>query len=804
MSEGEWYHSHTWLAPGCVTEPIGLEDVNYCFNQRRVIIAGDSSVQGLFWSIAIAVDGRVKRSGPVKADLHYNNSKFDLQYIYDPTLESPRLLAALESYRDRKPDSASLFVVGAGRWHAENGTVQEFTGAIDRVAGIGHSPITRTSIGRKSLTGTEGPGDLLLFAPVQGPYSQHPETDPGLASYRQMNSHLEQRSDEGAIDVLWSFLQMTEGRRDKLIKGGPAVQDEVSRQQAQVILGLRCNTKIAARGKFPNTRTCCANWRKPNWVQLGFLLLALGILPMTVLLDMTRPILDDSTRPAVRAFTGFAAAIALQYASDRTHLFEQVKRLDLVNHNLYAMLSFIVFIGLITIRRSKPTKKPGLGEKPPNQPFLSRDQTNEWKGWMQALIITYHYNKAWTALWFWEIIRLAVSSYLFLTGFGHTLFFLQKEDYSFRRVANVMIRTNLLPVTLAYIMRTRWLLYYYMPLSTFWFLVVYATLAIAPGLNKNRFTLICKIVASAVLVRTFVNTKDLPVTFVRLLTLTFRMSFDANAFFDYRVKIDEYIVYAGMLSAVLYLWLKDVLHSEKRYGKFTESFRRTFPRLKVVVIAGSVITFAYFWYSVHYNIKSSQQWTEWQSVIGPIPILSFIVLRNAHPVLRNYYSLAFAWLGKYSGEMYVMQNHIWLAGDQEAVLRTGFFYGDGTLWNDRWRDLAVITPLYLIACWVIGDATGVIANWFLKEDKDADARTPSKQRHARVTSTSAVEMGLLAGENVTVDDDVPEKHDTASRPGFWQRVKGIWPSTVWGRAVLTLASLWFMNVVSLPRADGVI
>jgi hypothetical protein len=199
---------------------------------------------------------------------------------------------------------------------------------------------------------------------------------------------------------------------------------------------------------------------------------------------------------------------------------------------------------------------------------------------------------------------------------------------------------------------------------------------------------------------------------------------------------------------------------------------------------------------VHYNIKSSKDWTKWQPVIGPIPILAFIVLRNAHPVLQNFYSGTFAWLGKYSGEMYTMQNHIWLAGDQESVLRTGFFYGDGTLRNDRWRDLVVITPLYLIACWIIGDATGAIANWFLQEDGDANKVAASKQRHARVGSTSAVEMGLLAGENITSDEEESEKCEPAGRPGLWQRVRGMWPSTVRGRAILTLAALWFMNVVS--------
>lgn len=742
----------------------------------------------------------------METDLHYSNPKLDLQYIFDPTLERKDTVDALETFGGRKPGKPALFVVGTGRWHAVNGTAQEFIGAIDRVAGIGNSPYAQISIGKRSISGHEGTGDLLLFAPVQGPHSENPATDPSLASYRQMNDHLKQRSDEGAIDVLWTFLQMTEGRPDKLINDGPAVQDEVSRKQAEVILGLRCNAKLAAKGNFPNTRTCCANWRSPNWIQLSFLLSALGILPSILLFDVIRPVLGDGSRPVVRAFSAFTVIIALQYASDRTHVFEQVKRLELVDHNLNAMLLFIAFVGLVTIRRSEPVKKSGYGEPPAdqNQPFLSRDQTNEWKGWMQALIITYHYNKAWTALWFWEIIRLAVSSYLFLTGFGHTLFFLQKEDYSFRRVANIMIRTNLLPVTLSFVMRTRWLLYYYMPLSSFWFLVVYATMAIAPGMNRNRFTLICKIIASAMAVRTFVNTKDLPATFVRLITLTFKMSFDADVFFDYRVKIDQYVVYVGMLSAVFYLWLKEALHRDKHHGRATEAFRRVFPSLKWIAIVGSAASFAYFWYWAHYNFGSAHEWADWQAVIGPMPLLCFIVLRNAHPVLRNFYSGAFAWLGKYSGEMYTMQNHIWLAGDQEAVLRTGFFHGDGTLLNDRWRDLVILTPLYLIACSIIGDATGVIANWFIAEDHEVERRGQRTQRHAHVASASEVEMGLLAGENVTVDDDICEKYEPPGRIGSLQRIKSVWPSTVWGRAVLTLAALWFMNVVSTSEDSKVV
>jgi hypothetical protein len=179
-------------------------------------------------------------------------------------------------------------------------------------------------------------------------------------------------------------------------------------------------------------------------------------------------------------------------------------------------------------------------------------------------------------------------------------------------------------------------------------------------------------------------------------------------------------------------------------------------------------------------------------------------------------------LGKYSGEMYTMQNHIWLAGDQESVLRTGFFGGDGTLRNDRWRDLVVLTPVYLVACWVVGDATGVIANWFLEEEKDegkeegrhvagtgAGSERRKQRSHARAASTSsAVEMGLLlaggasSSSSSSSDEDtyISEKYEPRqSSPGLLYRVKRVWPGTVWGRAVLTLAVLWAMNLVSLLK-----
>ena len=787
MIEGEWYDDHTWLTPGCVSKSYGQHSIGECAQSRRITFVGDSSVQGIYWALAKKLDGNFRSQGPVEDDLHYAHDKVELEYVWDPYLNGSQLFRYAQAYRNGEKDAPMLLVVGGGQWHAKNDDVQGFVSAVERIADAAAPVSGLVSAGSAAYSRADGLGDMLLFAPVQQPYGGSAAKQ---GAHGAMNEALWTRTASGGIDVLWSFAGMTDGRKDKYASDLLHPSDEVDAQRAEVLMSLRCNANAATKIFFPNTRTCCATWRGPNWVQGSFLLLGLGVLPALVVLDYFWPLFTADDRTLIRAFCAFMSAVSLQHITDRTHIFEQVQRLPLERPNLYSMLIAIILIGVMTVRRSKPPKASSTTQQP-DQPFLPRDQTDEWKGWMQAFIITYHYNMAWRLDWFWEIIRLAVCSYLFLTGFGHTVFFLQKRDYSFRRFAAVMVRTNLLPVALAYVMRTRWLIYYYMPLSTFWFVAVYATLAIAPGWNERTPLLIGKIVTSAAVVQGFLRTSGLTDTVVRVFTLTFKMSFDARSFFQYRVQRDAYIVFVGMLVAIFYIWVKDVLASDRRQDPLSRFLRRTFPWLKSLAVWGSLAVFVGFWWTVHTRIQTQAEWGDLQPYITFIPILTFTILRNAHPTLRNFHSAAFAWLGRYSGEMYVMQDHLWLAGDQEAVLRTGFFHGDNTLRHDRWRDLLLITPLYLIACCVIGESTGVIATWFATESE------PSVKIVVKRPPQEEVEMGLLASAEDAGNEDGLDEKETLPSSRFWNRIRGaMWPRKVRNRAVLVLLCLWFLNLVS--------
>ena len=712
----------------------------------------------------------------------------ELQFFYDPYLNGSGLLDTIAAFHDGSEDRPLLTVVGAGNTHVDKAMIEEYELSVQSIT---------SSTGilgvAQQFTYDQGPGDLLLFMPAEEPYSEDPGGGGAARSHLRLNEKL---ADVASANILWSFRDMMKGRKDLYKDQGVQVQDEVIRRRVDVLLNLRCNAKIGSKGNFPNTAVCCGVWRGPNWIQMSFLLLGLAILPLVIVTDLKLCFLSETTRPVLQAFCAFTAAVSLQWIADRTHVFEQATRLDLVKSNLYIMIAISFILGVITIRRCKPLRVTCPGETAPDQPFLPRDQTDEWKGWMQVLIIIYHYNKAWTDNGYWEVIRLCVSSYLFLTGFGHTIYFLQKKDYSLKRFTNVMIRTNLLPVSLAYVMRTRWLLYYYMPLSTFNFLVVYATLALGRRYNEYTGFLLGKIAASAYLVHTFLNTKDLPLTVVRLFRITCKMDFDSGAFFGHRVEQDRYIVFVGMLAAMLYIYIRAVVEKDDRQDRISRTVRKVWPAAKwssIVLAAGA---HAGFWYWIRTHIENQTHFGKIQAYITGIPILTFIVLRNAHPVLRNWHSVAFAWLGRYSGEMYVMQDHLWLADDQEAVLRSGLFHGNETFLGDRWRDVVLLTPLYLITCSIIGDATGVIANWFIEEQPVSSSSSISVQR-----PVEEVEMGLLDGSEAR-DEHMSPNEKAIDTPRWWRQthrrlsLRRIWPNKLKHRIWLVLGIMWFLNMVS--------
>jgi hypothetical protein len=173
---------------------------------------------------------------------------------------------------------------------------------------------------------------------------------------------------------------------------------------------------------------------------------------------------------------------------------------------------------------------------------------------MQAVLLLYHWTGGSSQFWMYQIVRIIIASYLFLTGYGHTTYLLKNADYSFQRVAGVLIRLNLLACALSYVMGTSYAIYYFAPLISFWFIVVFVTMRVRHDKNDDFAFLIVKIVASGFIITLFYVIPGLIETLFGLLKVTYGVSWNA-ADWQFKISTDPYIVLFGMLVAAIHQFL---------------------------------------------------------------------------------------------------------------------------------------------------------------------------------------------------------------------------------------------------------
>lgn len=90
------------------------------------------------------------------------------------------------------------------------------------------------------------------------------------------------------------------------------------------------------------------------------------------------------------------------YICDYVHLFPKANRT--YSRDLFVVLMLLLFI-----------VAAGLTSTENNSNLLNRDQTEEWKGWMQVMFVWYHYFKA---AEIYNAIRIFIAAYVWMTGFG--------------------------------------------------------------------------------------------------------------------------------------------------------------------------------------------------------------------------------------------------------------------------------------------------------------------------------------------------------------------------------------------------
>lgn len=298
--------------------------------------------------------------------------------------------------------------------------------------------------------------------------------------------------------------------------------------------------------------------------------------------------------------------------------------------------------------------------KPCND-VLNRDQTEEWKGWMQFVFLLYHY---YNAEELYNLIRVMITCYVWMTGFGNFSFFYVKNDFSFVRVVQMLWRLNFLVIFLCLSQGTTYILYYICPLHTYYFFLVYATMRIGSHLNYTRFGLRLKMFVVACIIFLI---WDIDSGLFRLFHFPFagqmpKLGATSGTLWEwyFRTFLDHWSTFLGMVFASNYPIVS-------LFYRKLEAQQWSLHWAAKGVVGASLLFALYLWISGPLHLAKFD-YNRTNPFFGVVPLITYVYFRNLTPTLRSYSLDLLHQIGKTTLETYLMQHHIWLTSDAKSLL----------------------------------------------------------------------------------------------------------------------------------------
>jgi len=539
---------------------------------------------------------------------------------------------------------------------------------------------------------------------------------------------------------------------------------EVTSAQANILLNRICNEFLPKA--YPFDKTCCRSYPRLSHLQLAILVSVAFSGPIVLLARRSSSfsfLVKRGPNP-LHAYhiTVVGGCTGLLFLADRTHLFlKEQKEFDPILFS--AALLFALAIGLWKLETGK------------DKSFLNRPQTDEWKGWMQVVILIYHYLGASKISGIYNLIRVLVASYLFMTGYGHCSFYLKKADYSFLRIAQVLIRLNLLTILLAYTMNTNYFDYYFAPMVSFWFLVIYCTMVCGTHHNDKAWFLVSKLLVSSLAIYTFINTPVLFENFLNFLHRYAGISWSPKEV-HFRLSLDLWIVYFGMLAAILYHKSKEMKIPDQVYWR----------NAKAVGLTSSCLGLCWFMY-FELTQPSKFTYNRWHPLISWIPILSFIILRNSTTSLRSTSSAMFAFIGTCSLETFIIQFHFWLAADTKGIL----LVLPGTTW--RPINVIVTTVSFIWISHQVALSTVRLTDWICnipKNPPNSSTQAVIELPQNTPSNPASTELPPESGRDHWANRLTASEDSAASSGGL----KLSWHVDIRLRFAMIIFTLWLLNL----------
>ncbi|MBW0530135.1 hypothetical protein O181_069850 [Austropuccinia psidii MF-1] len=703
LNSGRWLdgsNHKNWQPDGCMIYSYKPKSVIDCLTGQSVVFIGDSISRSLFYSTLRNLDPLINSDGQPKhssrsiettGSIHWN-------FIWDPFLNSSswsdllnRNFKISNSFNSiSRTYHPTLLVISSGLWFLRQKIdLAIWRQSIDNLFNSSISHLNQPPIAHQ-----------IVLLPIQYPLVEKlsPERKQTITidQIDQMNHYILQASHSNPSSSIQipNVMNLLTNQSSSESIDGLHYSNKLTETQAKILLNLRCNNQLIK--KFPLDKTCCSKYPTPNPLQVFILLFLLLWAPIGLYI-YHRPTrflssfhhLFPSKDTLIHLAT-FCASIILIFLSDRTTLFnKEHKQFNLFQFTFLNLLALFLALG-----SAQTSEKGDLG-------LLNREQTDEWKGWMQIAILIYHYLAASQISGIYNPIRVCVAGYLFMSGYGHFTYYYLKKDFGFPRILSVLVRLNLLTVVLAFVMDTDYLSYYFSPLVSMWFLVIWATMFIGYQWNDHLWFILAKLSCSAAVVAAFFKSRK---PLESLFTLTNRL-FGTEWFaseWTFRVTLDIYIVYWGMLAALAYLKVK-----ENRFIERQPQIWDQVQRHSIWISCCGLIWF--FWFEL--TRPNKLIYNRYHPYLSIIPIASFIILRNSTPFLRSTNCKLFVFIGQCSLETFIIQFHLWLAADTKGILKVLPWPGFRVL------NFILSTIVFIFISYHVSQSTGQLTSWLCHKPK---------------------------------------------------------------------------------------
>lgn len=284
--------------------------------------------------------------------------------------------------------------------------------------------------------------------------------------------------------------------------------------------------------------------------------------------------------------------------------------------------------------------------------ILGREQTEEWKGWMQWMFIFYHYYRVY---YVYNEIRVFVSAYVWMTGFGNFLYFDRKGDFSIDRVVSMIIRINYFPLLLSYFLTVKLELYYVVPLHTTGFVLTMITCYLGAKLESKCGLSYWKSRSLAVAISLLAH-----ILFYETPAVDSLLLFSKEIHF--RFQADKYSAWMGMASGLL--WGKIGDYMQWAHGSASNPKRRRFATIGQIVGGLCLI---WLWYDCFGFLSDKYAYNPVHPYVFIIPVMGWLMIRNSTRYLTECHSRVLEFLGRNTLETYVLQFHLFMCHNVQHI-----------------------------------------------------------------------------------------------------------------------------------------